>query len=167
MKQTHKISIDHWGPAIWQTMHSISLAYPDNPTDDVKSKYNNFFHTIMNVLPCNSCRAHFEQLLQTYPPDLKSRDAIVRWLFRIHNIVNERTGKPDYQFTKFVYEYLHPRMYNLLTLSVHEKSELKTLSDSLEVNTTVKCRRSSLVKIIIAVLLLFMCSTGMYLLFTK
>ena len=32
-----------WGPHGWYFLHSITLAYPDNPTDDDKTYHKNFF----------------------------------------------------------------------------------------------------------------------------
>ena len=32
-----------WGPPAWTFLHSITLAYPDNPSDIDKSNYENFF----------------------------------------------------------------------------------------------------------------------------
>ena len=35
-----------WGPHAWIFLHSITFNYPDNPTDDEKKHYKNFFENL-------------------------------------------------------------------------------------------------------------------------
>ena len=37
-----------WGPYFWFTLHTITLAYPDNPNYITKRHYNDFF----NITKC-------------------------------------------------------------------------------------------------------------------
>ena len=41
-----------WGPHAWIFLHSVTLEYPDNPTDEDKQNMINFIDSLGNVLPC-------------------------------------------------------------------------------------------------------------------
>jgi hypothetical protein len=85
-----------WGPSAWLFLHSITLAYPNNPSYDDMNNYRQFFESIKYVLPCDSCKEHFKENLQKYPLTdriLESKDLLCKWLIDIHNSVNIRTNK--------------------------------------------------------------------------
>tara|TARA_B110000967_G_C18895795_1_gene570535 strand:- start:507 stop:920 length:414 start_codon:yes stop_codon:yes gene_type:complete len=91
----HSIKPDIWGPHGWKFMHYISLGYPDNPTQNDKMNYKNFFMSLQNVLPCPRCAQNYKKNFSESPIDshLESRDLLVKWLIEIHNKVNLETGK--------------------------------------------------------------------------
>ena len=74
-----------WGPHAWFFLHSITLAYPKNPTDKDKIKYRNCFQLIAEVLPCDQCRQHFIKALSDTPLDdnvMSKRSHLVKWIDR-------------------------------------------------------------------------------------
>lgn len=74
-----------FGPYFWGAFHLACLAAID------KEALKTFIETYQMVLPCFGCRLHFSQLLAEKPiPDVDQ----FRWSVDIHNIVNERLGKP-------------------------------------------------------------------------
>ena len=74
-----------FGPYFWGAFHLACLAAID------KEALKTFIETYQMVLPCFGCRVHFSQLLAEHPiPDSDQ----FRWSVDIHNIVNERLGKP-------------------------------------------------------------------------
>jgi|APSaa5957512535_1039671.scaffolds.fasta_scaffold100626_2 hypothetical protein len=95
-----------WGPHGWFFLHSITLAYPDYPTNEDKMLYKQFFHTIGNVLPCDTCKVHFAQHSSNYPIDrhLDSKESLSRWLVTIHNMANDSLGKKRISYDKFISE---------------------------------------------------------------
>jgi hypothetical protein len=100
-----------WGPPLWSTLHTISFDYPNNPTEEEKNNYRNFFHALKYVLPCGTCREHYGKGIEkTYPiePALKNRDSLSRWLVNFHNVVNKRLNKPvvTYESVKEKYDAL-------------------------------------------------------------
>ena len=101
-----------WGPHSWYFLHSITLAYPDNPTDDDKTIHKNFFESLKDILPCDKCRVHFNQNLTTYPIEnhLENKESLFRWLVDIHNRVNVDNGKREYTYDKVT--ELYEKMYN-------------------------------------------------------
>lgn len=86
---------DKWGKSGWIFMHTISFNYPDKPTQKDIQNYKNFFMNIGEVLPCSYCRESYKEFITQLPidPVLKSRKLLTRWLYKIHNKVNNKLRK--------------------------------------------------------------------------
>lgn len=86
-----------WGEVGWDFFHFVTLGYPENPTNEDKKNYYQYFHHLKYVLPCFKCRTNMENHLKKYPLTdevLSSRTNLVKWGIDFHNIVNYYTGKP-------------------------------------------------------------------------
>ena len=87
-----------WGPMGWMTLHSISAAYPDSPTDADRDILNQFMDSFANTIACEICRNHFRGLFLTYRQNIPSWSSSKKELFmmvcRLHNNVNKRLDKP-------------------------------------------------------------------------
>ena len=96
-----------WGPGAWIFLHSITMNYPKEPSDDDKQAYYNLFKNLENVIPCEKCAYNYSMNIQKYPvePALSSRDLLIRWLIKIHNEVNKETGKREYTYDEVIEEY--------------------------------------------------------------
>ena len=101
-----------WGPHAWQFLHSITLSYPDNPTLEDKNNHAQFFNSIQNILPCQSCRDHYTQNLQDLPIEqhLDNKESLFRWLVDIHNRVNVMNNKREYSYDEVT--ELYEKMYD-------------------------------------------------------
>ena len=90
--------IEVWGPHGWKFIHYVTLSYPiDNPSDEIKNNYKNFFTILQYVLPCKICANHYANNLISMPLTddvLSSRENLVKWGIDIHNIVNASKNKP-------------------------------------------------------------------------
>ena len=87
---------DIWGPHGWKFIHYITLGYPNNPTEQDKKKYYNFFMALSNVIPCGICASHFKQHLEITPLDeeaLKDKESLMIWGIMMHNHVNAKNNK--------------------------------------------------------------------------
>jgi hypothetical protein len=89
-----------WGPAGWLFLHSVSFGYPlkiDNSNSSKKIEYKVFFESIGDILPCKYCRESYNKYIQEIPIDdhLNSRDELVKWLYLIHNKVNNKLNVPE------------------------------------------------------------------------
>lgn len=103
-----------WGPALWTSMHNITFYYPEDPTEDQKMQYRDFFTSIKYVLPCETCREHYEKNIEKNFPlnaALKNRDTLSRWLVDLHNAVNRRLNKPviPYEAVKEKYDAINKK----------------------------------------------------------
>ncbi len=87
-----------WGPPAWDFLHTITFNYPYRPTHQEKIKTIMFFETLGDMLPCQSCREHYQENLAKYPvrKAVSDRDTLVKWLIHIHNQVNRLLGKRIY-----------------------------------------------------------------------
>lgn len=75
-----------WGPSGWQFLHQITFAYEPRQRAAVRV----LFETLPYVLPCKFCRSSLTEYMREDPLVLDSRDALSRWLWRIHNCVNDK-----------------------------------------------------------------------------
>lgn len=96
-----------WGPPAWTFLHTVTYNYPENPTEDDKRNFYNFFDSLQNVLPCEKCKGHYKQNIQKY--DLKkslgSREDLVKWLIDLHNDVNRDNGKKVWSYSDVFNKY--------------------------------------------------------------
>jgi len=77
-----------WGPPGWKLLHVLTLTYEPSKATKMRA----FLETLPYVLPCKFCRASLTDYYRELPPEsaLKSRAALVKWLWRIHSMVNEK-----------------------------------------------------------------------------
>ena len=101
-----------WGPHAWQFLHSITLSYPDNPTLEDKNNHAQFFNSIQNILPGQSCRDHYTQNLQALPIEqhLDNKESLFRWSVDLHNRVNVMNNKREYSYDEVT--ELYEKMYD-------------------------------------------------------
>jgi len=91
-----------WGPILWNTMHIISLGYPEIPDDATQQAAANFYRSLSSLIPCPICRIHYTKLIQVIPPATESKDALIKWVFTIHNQVNKELGKAEISYDAFI-----------------------------------------------------------------
>lgn len=84
------------GRATWHFLHTMTLRYPDTPTDDDKKMLRDFFHLFSRLYPCGDCANHFQGMLARFPPQVGSRKSASLWLCSLHNKVNARLHKPEF-----------------------------------------------------------------------
>lgn len=84
-----------FGPHIWEGSHCITFNYPHQPTFEDKQQYKAYFESLVNVLPCPSCRKHYKYNFYENPntiltdKDLESRETLTYWWFKFHKSVSE------------------------------------------------------------------------------
>lgn len=99
-----------WGPSGWRLIHLITFTY--TPSDS--AKVGKFFETLPYVLPCKFCRCSLTEYMDADPVKdaLDSRKSLTKWLWRIHNKVNDKLrsqglvteANPPFEMVKKVYE---------------------------------------------------------------
>ncbi|KAF7362342.1 Sulfhydryl oxidase [Mycena venus] len=57
---------------------------------------SSYFHLLSRLYPCGECAAEFQMLLKKYPPQTSSRLSASLWLCSVHNRVNERLKKDQF-----------------------------------------------------------------------
>jgi hypothetical protein len=90
-----------WGPMGWITLHSIAAAYPDEPTQEMRSITSSFLEKFAETITCPHCKTHFSRMLAVYqsshPDFLNNRRNFFLFTVRAHNTVNKRLDKPILQ----------------------------------------------------------------------
>lgn len=91
------MNVNKWGPGGWIFLHTITFNYPTEPTIEHKKNYSNFFESIGEMLPCKYCRQSYEIYYKYLPITefLDSREGVVYWFYKIHELVNQKTYKEN------------------------------------------------------------------------
>lgn len=88
-----------WGPYGWKFLHFVTFGYPENPSNEDKLNYKNFFHSLGNVIPCPSCAEHYKQHIELLPLTdkiLSNKTLFINWFIDIHNMANKSLNKKTY-----------------------------------------------------------------------
>ena len=88
-----------WGPHGWKFIHFITMAYPSHPSKYDKKHYKDFFTNLSHVIPCSLCADNYKDHLRIYPLNdfvLNSRDNLMDWGVKMHNLVNQSNNKKIY-----------------------------------------------------------------------
>lgn len=102
----HNLNPRIWGPALWLVLHSISFAYPENPTQEHRYAHRMFLKNMAGVLPCARCRGHFREFLNRAESPgapkgslleaaLRSKKRLIAWTLELHNAVNKRNNASE------------------------------------------------------------------------
>ena len=87
-----------WGPLGWMTLHSISLLYPENPSQSDKQILKRFVDLLRDTITCPSCQSHFRIIyanyIRSHPEWADSKFDLFLFITRAHNTVNNRLSKP-------------------------------------------------------------------------
>ena len=82
----------------WMTLHSISVAYPDDPSQQDKQILEQFMNAFGECITCVYCRNHFRTMFMDYkskvPTWKNSKKDLFLAICRMHNAVNKRLDKP-------------------------------------------------------------------------
>ena len=104
------ITIDRWGPSVWNTLHVFAHTSPVEPTPEDRKATRAFLRYVTARLPCPECRKHFSDFLDRRLDDasLASRDSLIALLNDAHNEVNMRTGKRVFTLEEHLKVYARP-----------------------------------------------------------
>lgn len=70
--------------------------YPDNPTVDDRIQMNNFINGLARFYPCETCANDLRNDIRNYPPETENRNKLSNWWCMIHNRVNRKLGKKEF-----------------------------------------------------------------------
>lgn len=111
-----------WGPPLWYQMHMKTFEYPKNPTEEDKHKIREYFRSIINILPCETCKEHYIEYLQKRPIryHYDTKDNLINWLIDFHNEVNSRTGKKvlSYKEARSIYKQNNNNVAHILLVLI-------------------------------------------------
>lgn len=78
----------------------MAAYYPDSPTQQQQQAMRQFIAALGEFYPCEECAGHLRRELAKHPPQVGSAAELSGWTCRLHNLVNVRLGKPEFDCSK-------------------------------------------------------------------
>lgn len=124
-----------WGPHYWFFLHTISITYPHHPNAVTKKKYYEFIQNLPLFIPVESMSGEFSKLIDQYPitPYLDNRESFIRWVWFIHNKINQKLEKPEISLSAFYTKYYEAYKPNNVKLVEYYKLREKLIYGSIVV----------------------------------
>lgn len=106
-----------WGPPLWSILHSVAERVGSSSflqyADDERRAILKVMKSLEKVIPCPSCREHYEIYLRENPPEkpLKElsqyqlKEYCKKWFWELHNWVNESLQRPLYAYADLTAQY--------------------------------------------------------------
>lgn len=94
------ISNSIWGPALWLILHSACERIGAHNMKKLPQEESRIWLGLLQrlrySLPCPQCKKHYNAFFSGNPITVITRDSVRRWLFHLHNQVNQRLEKPAF-----------------------------------------------------------------------
>lgn len=89
--------VEQLGRHTWTFLHTTAAYYPDQPSEQHKQNASALFNSLPSLYPCSYCADELgKELKRVGPPDVSNGYTLSNWLCNIHNEVNERLGKKQF-----------------------------------------------------------------------
>ena len=129
-----------WGPCTWNVLHVLTIKIKDSVFEKEKNGLVNLIHSICANLPCPQCSSHAVGLIQKYKlKHVKTKSQLIQLMYKLHNEVNKRTKKKEYDFKDLIPTYtamdtkdlLNDFYYKSISMNFGEKMMLYSFSRKL------------------------------------
>ncbi|XP_071107012.1 FAD-linked sulfhydryl oxidase ALR-like [Haliotis cracherodii] len=87
---------DELGRNTWSFLHTMAAYFPESPSQVQQKEMKDFVHLFSKYYPCDYCAEDLRQNLKTNTPDTSNRHQFSQWLCHLHNDVNRKLGKPEF-----------------------------------------------------------------------
>ncbi|XP_059613834.1 FAD-linked sulfhydryl oxidase ALR [Phlebotomus argentipes] len=88
------------GRSTWGFLHTMAAHYPESPSQEEVRDMKNFFSLLSRFYPCEYCAKDLRDELKVDPPKAKTQSELSQWLCRLHNKVNVKLGKKEFDCAK-------------------------------------------------------------------
>jgi hypothetical protein len=114
---------EEWGPILWKILHGIAervgtIGVPLYEGDERRALIK-WIHAVAKMIPCPSCKEHYEVYLKEHPVDeailkviplSELRTYVKTWFWELHNWVNESLKKPIFPYEDLTETYKGTRI---------------------------------------------------------
>ncbi|XP_076459693.1 FAD-linked sulfhydryl oxidase ALR-like [Babylonia areolata] len=88
------------GRRTWGFLHTMAAYYPDQPTSQQQTDMQQFIQLFSKFYPCDHCASDLRRDLKSNSPDTSSRHNLSQWFCQLHNRVNRKLGKTEFDCSK-------------------------------------------------------------------
>jgi len=85
-----------FGPIVWDNMMLFATNYPNEPTNEDKTNMLQWLTLTMIFLPCPQCSMHAKLYVEKHPPNVSTKESLIKYIVEFHNYVNVSLGKSTY-----------------------------------------------------------------------
>lgn len=92
----HNIKPYLWGPNFWSTIFDFTAVYPEHADSKLIESTRNYFISLKNLLPCESCRSSFQKFTSQTDTNISddehfsSRNGLINFVYNLRNKVNSK-----------------------------------------------------------------------------
>ena len=93
------MSVPIWQPTTWIVFHHLAKNY----REEYKEHYIRFFDSFKTIIPCKTCRTHYQQNINKENMSIESNinsNNVFRWTIDLHNSVNRQNHKKVWSYDK-------------------------------------------------------------------
>ena len=89
--------VNEIGRSSWTLLHTLSVYLPENELSEQQQRDAGELMTILSRnYPCNHCADDLKKDLKDDPPKVKTGKEFANWICQLHNKVNVKLGKPEF-----------------------------------------------------------------------
>ncbi|KAK3600902.1 hypothetical protein CHS0354_019255 [Potamilus streckersoni] len=107
VKKECPLDVEKLGRNTWSFLHTMAAYYPDKPTEVQQTDMKSLINLFSKFYPCDHCASDLRVSLKNNEPDTSSRYNLSQWMCHLHNEVNRKLGKPEFDCRKVDERWLH------------------------------------------------------------
>ncbi|VDN03852.1 unnamed protein product [Thelazia callipaeda] len=100
------VNTEQLGRSTWNLLHTIAAYYPLKPTSEQKKNVRILMDLLGKTYPCSHCAEDLRRDLAQHQPDVEDRERFSLWMCALHNRVNKKLGKPEYNCSQWKERWL-------------------------------------------------------------